>query len=92
MYDFVKKILPWWMDLSKNILMTCAKYVLEFFFLTFAFTCFRNNILALVMAGVKDLMVCMEDTWMHFKLTLPNMILRQKKITLARCDSSDQLY
>jgi hypothetical protein len=31
-----------------------------------------------VLVGVKDLMVYMEDTRMHLKLTFPNMLLRQK--------------
>jgi len=49
MYDFVKKILPQLMDLSRNILMMCGEYALEkFFLLTFAFTYSQNNILATI--------------------------------------------
>jgi hypothetical protein len=37
-----------------------------------------------VVAGVKDLMVCMKDTGMYLKLTLPNTILRQKIKDIGR--------
>jgi hypothetical protein len=38
----LKNILPWWMDLSRNIPMTCGKYILEYpflFMLTYSFPC-----------------------------------------------------
>jgi hypothetical protein len=39
-----KNILPQWMDLSRNVLMMCDEYALEFIFLfTFTCSCSQNS-------------------------------------------------